>query len=510
MLKAAIYCRLSDAGPGHAENEAESIQNQKSLLLQYAVGHDMEVEQIYSDEDYSGTDRSRPAFRRMIADAEARRFDVILVKTLSRFTRSVEESELYLHRKFPEWGIRLVAVLDGTDTQDAAAHKSQQLNGLVNEWYLEELSANVQAALASKRQQGKYLASFALYGYGKDPNDRNHLLPNPDTAPIVQRIFALCLAGFGATNIALVLNAEGVPSPSAYKHACDPRYKAPVQARWSDIAVLGILHNPIYTGDMVQGRHKKISYKSDGVTRRPKEAWIVVTDTHAPLIDRETFARAQQVLAMRKNKTGYVPPHRPLARKVICGGCGTGMGASGRKDQLILRCLRNRRDPRLCSMNRIPLSDVEEIVLDRLQEHLAELLNVDRLTLAVCKDDPRRRRRCQQLHQKQQEQRRLEQEVRALYLRRIEDGLPPDDFAAASQRLSQRLSVVKSEVETLSHSSELTNSDELRQKMLPYLQADRLTREMADALIERVTIWPAEEGEGQAPGKRKIEISWKF
>ena len=145
--------------------------------------HDFEVEQMYVDDNYSGTDTTRPAFRQMIRDAEARRFDVILVKTQSRFTRDLEESELYLHRKFPEWGIRLVAVMDGVDTDAEGDLKKQQLNGLVNEWYLEELSANVQAALSTKRQQGKYLSAFALYGYEKDPTDHNHLIPNPETAP---------------------------------------------------------------------------------------------------------------------------------------------------------------------------------------------------------------------------------------------------------------------------------------------------------------------------------------
>ena len=215
MLKAAIYCRLSDAGPGAGDTPgSESIHNQKSLLLRYAVAHDFEVEQIYADDNYSGTDLTRPAFRQMIRDAEARRFDVILVKNQSRFTRDLGESELYLHRKFPEWGIRLIAVMDGVDTDAEGDLKKQQLNGLVNEWYLEELSANVQAALSTKRQQGKYLSSFALYGYEKDPVDHNHLLPNPETAPVVQRIFALHLAGYGAQRIAMVL-----PSGAARRSA---------------------------------------------------------------------------------------------------------------------------------------------------------------------------------------------------------------------------------------------------------------------------------------------------
>ena len=130
MLKAAIYCRLSDAGPGAGDTPgSESIHNQKSLLLRYAVTHGFEVEQIYADDNYSGTDHTRPAFRQMIRDAEARRFDVILVKNQSRFTRDLGESELYLHRKFPEWGIRLIAVMDGVDTDAEGGLKSSSSMG---------------------------------------------------------------------------------------------------------------------------------------------------------------------------------------------------------------------------------------------------------------------------------------------------------------------------------------------------------------------------------------------
>lgn len=279
--------------------------SQKSLLLRYAVVHDFEVEQMYVDDNYSGTDTTRPAFRQMIRDAEARRFDVILVKTQSRFTRDLEESELYLHRKFPEWGIRLVAVMDGVDTDAEGDLKKQQLNGLVNEWYLEELSANVQAALSTKRQQGKYLSAFALYGYEKDPADHNHLIPNPETAPVVQRIFALYLAGFGAQRIAMVLNAEGVLAPSAYKKACDARYKAPIQAQWSNTAIRNILKNPIYTGEMVQGRYKKASYKKSTMIRQPPDQWVLVPATHEPLISQETFARVQQAFLKRQTPLPY-------------------------------------------------------------------------------------------------------------------------------------------------------------------------------------------------------------
>lgn len=161
MEKAAIYVRLSEEDrTRQVGTSSESIQNQKSLLIQYAAEHHYEVYQIYTDEDYSGVDKMRPAFHQLLQDAESRRFSIILVKAQSRFTRDMEQAEAFLNRKLPEWGIRLISLVDGIDTDDDTNHKARQLNGLINEWYLEDLSANVRASLESKRQQGKYLSSL--------------------------------------------------------------------------------------------------------------------------------------------------------------------------------------------------------------------------------------------------------------------------------------------------------------------------------------------------------------
>ena len=141
----------------------------------------------------------------------------MLAKNQSRFTRDMELVERYLHGKFPEWGIRFIAVVDHVDTGDANSKKARQINGLVNEWYLEDLSRNVRSVLTHKRQSGKYIGSFALYGYAKDPADHNHLVPDPEAAAVVRRIFGMVLSGYGATRIAKALNEEGIPNPTLYK-----------------------------------------------------------------------------------------------------------------------------------------------------------------------------------------------------------------------------------------------------------------------------------------------------
>lgn len=509
MKKAAIYVRLSEEDRTRpAGTSSESIQNQKSLLIQYAVEHHYEVYKVYSDEDYSGIDKERPAFRQLLQDAEAHRFNIILVKTQSRFTRDMEQAEAFLNRRLPEWGIRLVSLVDGTDTDDDKNHKARQLNGLINEWYLEDLSANVRASLEIKRNQGKYLSSFALYGYLKDPENHNHIIKNPETAPVVQRIFSLYLAGFGTSQIAMVLNAEGVLSPSAYKQSHDVRYKAPVQAQWTNSTVRLILHNPIYTGDMVQGRYQKVSYKSTATKRLPKEKWKVVPDTHEPLVDHKSFERIQELMTQRCSQPDPRPVWRPLAKKVKCG-CGGGMMLSGSKDSWHMRCQRNSRDPRLCTPNRIPVPDLEAIVLDKLQQHLAELLDIDRLALFVQQGDKTSAKMRQTLHQTKHELTNLEQKIKALYLKRADGTLTIEEFNLQTKKLLQQKQLLEGKASQLSQKSALPDFEKTKQRLLPYLFADCLTKDMTDALIDHVTVWPLETN-GDAGKTRKIEITWKY
>ena len=177
-MKAAIYCRLSeeDRNKQSEDQDSNSIQNQKAMLLQYAMAQQWEVFSIYSDDDYTGSDRNRPEFQRLLRDAEQHKFDIVLCKTQSRFTRELELVEKYIHGLFPLWGIRFVSIVDNADTANKGNKKSRQINGLVNEWYLEDMSDNIRSVLTNRRKNGFHIGAFALYGYKKDPDQKGHLI----------------------------------------------------------------------------------------------------------------------------------------------------------------------------------------------------------------------------------------------------------------------------------------------------------------------------------------------
>jgi DNA invertase Pin-like site-specific DNA recombinase len=302
-MNCAIYCRLSkEDGTGA---ESESIQNQKSLLLRCAAERGWEVYDLYVDEDYSGVGVRRPAFERLLRDAEARRFGVVLCKTQSRFTRDMEEVERYIHKLFPLWGVRFVAVADNADSAVKGNKKARQIAGLVNEWYSEDLSENVRAVLDHKRREGLSIASFPLYGYRKGPV-KGSLEPDPEAAAVVRRIFAAALAGKTAYAIARELTAAGVPNPTGYKRRQGERFRPGAgedcSERWSKITVARILQNEMYTGVMVQGRRRKLSYKSQKIVEVPQEEWFVVAGTHPALVSRADFERVRALTEERKRK----------------------------------------------------------------------------------------------------------------------------------------------------------------------------------------------------------------
>ena len=196
--KVAIYCRLSeeDRNKQHETDDSNSIQNQKSMLIQYVLEQGWEVYNIYSDDDYTGSDRRRPEFNKLLNDAEHRKFDIILCKTQSRFTRELELVEKYIHGLFPIWGIRFISIVDNADTANKGNKKSRQINGLVNEWYLEDMSENIRSVLTARRKNGFHIGAFALYGYKKDPEQKGHLIIDEEASAVVKEDFTLFSVAF--------------------------------------------------------------------------------------------------------------------------------------------------------------------------------------------------------------------------------------------------------------------------------------------------------------------------
>jgi site-specific DNA recombinase len=521
MAKVAIYCRLSDEdrNKNSPSDDSESIQNQKNLLMKYAFDRGWEIYKIFSDDDYSGLDKDRPDFNLMIKDAEDKKFNIVLCKHQSRFTRDMELVEKFLHNKFLEWGIRFVTVVDGVDTSDKNNKKSRQINGLINEWYSEDISESVKSVFRLKQQQGKYIGSFAAYGYKKDPKDKNKLIVDEEAAETVRKIFAWYLNGYGTQQISHMLNDLNIPNPTKYKQLQGYNYINTSLKDdfgfWNKITVQRILKNQLYIGNMVQHVHEKLNYKSNKRVALPSSEWIIVENTHQPIIGKADFELVQERLKSNIRSTGMGQTHI-FAGKVRCMDCGnTLVTNSSQPGYKYLRCksYSMRTKDRLCSSHTIRLSILEDIITKKVKEYFSFLNDdsmVSRLSLnSSIKDKLKSLQK--QLNTVEREIRDREAALKSLYLDKVKGVISADQFtefnlifSKEKDDLLKKQHTLQSTIQEINDSSNDVNK--YKNIISKYKNFSKLNHAMVNELIQYIEV-----GEKDPKTKeQRIKIHWLF
>ncbi len=436
----AIYCRLSeeDRDKQHKIDDSRSIQNQKSMLLSYAETNHWKLYKIYSDDDYTGADRSRPAFNELMRDAEARKFQIVLCKSQSRFTRELELVEKILHYQFPLWGIRFIGLADNADTANKGNKKSRQINGLVNEWYLEDLSDNIKSVLTDRRRKGYHIGAFCAFGYQKDPAFKGHLIPDPEAAEIVHLIFELFSSGMGKSAIARYLNDAGIPNPTEYKRQKGIRINTPDSKRstmWQYFSIADILSNEVYIGNMVQGKYGSVSYKTHKNRPKPKEEWIRVEHTHAPIIEKELWDKTQTLIKNRA-KPGWNGQVGKFARKCRCMYCGYVMASRKAKGRHYLTCSTRKIKRDECPGGFISQEELEITILEELHKIMEEYLDLSEAEAQITINDEVKKRVDsirRQVVQYESKVSAAEKAIKMLYQDRVNEIISPEEFARLSQ-----------------------------------------------------------------------------
>ena len=236
IVRVVLYLRLSDEDRDKLTKEelSESIKNQEMMLRDYAEQQGWEIVGVYNDEDYSGSDRDRPNFNIMIGECEKGNVDVVLVKTQARFARDVELVEKYVHDKFLQWNVRFVTYIERIDNTKRETKKTSQITAMTDEWMLEDTSYNIRETFKKKREKGQFTGSFAPYGYMRDPENKNHLVPDPVVADVVARIFDEYVKGYGLEKIAKGLTSDNILSPLEYKMMNGSKLKLPIIKEYVD------------------------------------------------------------------------------------------------------------------------------------------------------------------------------------------------------------------------------------------------------------------------------------
>ena len=328
--QAAIYCRLSqDDG---SLGESGSIQTQKAILTQYCQEHHMEIVDCYCDDGWSGTNFDRPAFQRMIGDIEAGRVNTVIVKDLSRFGREYAQMGLYIEHYFEEKGVRFLSLAENIDSSQGLNNLVLPFTNVINSLYARQASEKTKAAHRARAKNGMFLGSRAPYGYQKDPNDRHHLIVDPEAAEVVKEIFRMFADGIGYVRMTKILRERNILNPQAYFNQNNPDYykhsdywRKPFD--WHATSVRAILNNPVYLGKLTFGKTKTKGFFDKRRVATEESDWIVVEHTHEPLVSQELWDTVHQMMKARRreNSSGHV---QPFAGLVKCAGCGSSLNAS--------------------------------------------------------------------------------------------------------------------------------------------------------------------------------------
>lgn len=379
------YIRLSkeDAQKAKKGDDSNSVINQGRLLDDYYNRHidEFESAEKYIDDGCTGTDTDRENFQRLLADIYARKINCVIVKDLSRLSRNYTDAGTLIENLFVQMNVRFISLAEGVDSYknpDSVSNIIVPITNVMNDQYCYQTSKKIRQVFDYKKRNGEFIGSYAPYGYIKDPNDKHALLVDEEAAEVVKQIFSMFVSGMTVRAIVNHLNDHGVLCPSLYKQSQGLKYHCPNgQARpmWSTITVSSMLKNPVYVGDMAQGRHRVKSYKIHKLAPVPEEQWIVVQNTHEPIIDRETFAKAKDLL---KRDTRTAPKQKQLylfSGFLRCADCGRAMSRIASKDLYVYyQCGTYKSlSKKACTMHSIKSTKLEAATLYAIQQqvHLA-------------------------------------------------------------------------------------------------------------------------------------------
>ena len=283
----ALYCRISLDDGG--DNESMSISNQKIMLRDFAEKNGMFQYEYYVDDGYTGRNFNRPAFQRMIADIEAGKIGCVITKDLSRLGRNYIEAGSYIEIFFPKHNVRYIAITDGVDSLTRQEMDITPFKNILNDMYSRDISKKVLAGRMTRSRQGKFCGGQPPLGLMRDPEDRGHLILDPETAPVIRKIYDLALNGWGCMRIAKQLMEDKVPITRVKGNtACDVNYYA-----WGSARISHILRNPFYKGAHLVCRTHQKGIRSNTYDIIPREDWEIIEGCHEAIVTPEEWEQVQ-------------------------------------------------------------------------------------------------------------------------------------------------------------------------------------------------------------------------
>jgi len=501
------YLRLSSEDGDKAESN--SITNQRELIGLYLKSRPdlMQVEE-YVDDGYSGTNFDRPAFKRMMDDVQRGKINCIIVKDLSRLGRNYIEMGRMLERVFPSLGVRFIAINDNYDNINSESDSDGIIvpfKNLLNDAYCRDISIKVRSQLDAKRRNGEYVGNYAAYGYKKDPENKNKLIIDEPAAKVVREIFQWKKEGMSAKWIAERLNERGVPTPLEYKKLNGCKYysgfkgKGKSKTRWRAVQIFRILDNEVYTGELVQKKRQKISYRIKKLRDVSPEKWIRVKSTHEAIISKEDFELVKNATKHNSWLSREKDCVRIFSGFARCADCGRNMlrrTSNTRKNRYIyLHCGTYQRGEG-CASHLIREDKLHDTVFSEIKEKIAQITElekeVDRLSRL-----PYSERRESELERQIMESEQNIEKYGALLKQSYEDTvngvITKEEYAEFKKMFAEKMDESKKQQIEATKKRELLEN--LSVEALPWIEqfkryqnAETLTRQMLIALVDYINV----------------------
>ena len=517
FYRVGLYIRLSESDEDKTyESESESIINQRNLLMDYVKMSGFTLVDEYVDDGFTGTNFDRPSFQRLLKDIESGRINCVITKDLSRLGRDYIQCGYYVEQYFSQKKIRYISILDQVDTfLESANNDIAPFKALFNDMTSKDTSKKIRSILKNKKEQGKFIGSKPCYGYMRDPLDKGHLIPDPEVAPIVKKIFKMAYSGTGVSDIVSYLNDNKILSPSMYKNTkSSTRQKVNV---WTISSVNKLLKNRIYTGDMVQNVQTKLNYKSQKKVALEKAFWIIVENTHEPLVSKAVFEAIQNAPA-RVRITHCNREKRLLENLLVCKECGNSLSVLYRKNKNYkdgkywsVNCNKYARDPKrhLCYPHFFPYDKLEEKIMSVIKttcQKYLDSLNIKELSEKVLQD------RVKEKNDRQKEKQQLLNEIEelkrksdALYDDKFNGIISVDTYTRMSTQTEKQISALNYKINEIDNEENQIKEDtkeiaKHEEQIKVLLNLDESNRELIKTLVKKIYI----------DKDRNIEIQYRF
>ena len=509
-IRVAKYIRLSREDGD--DRESESVENQRDIIDNYILGHEELIEAgEYVDDGYTGTNFNRPGFQKMLQDIEEEKIDCIITKDLSRFGRDHIDTGYYLERYLPANNIRYIAIGDNVDTIKPDGLQFLTFKLSFNDYYAQDISNKIKSVKQRKIEKGEYQAGISPYGYKKDTEIKNHLIPDEYSSQIIKEIFDMYVnKGMSTIKIADELNRREIEPPAVYlkiptymkKQSINPNGKYV----WLRAQIGKILRNEVYLGSVVGRKFQKVSHKIAKVRCTKKEEHIVLKNMHEPIIDMETWNKAQEKLNGYSKSRNRKYDH-PLKGLIYCGECGNKATLrcreEKRKNGTVWRatyfiCSKRNNYSGLCRCKQISATLIENTIKQELIKGIQKIDFTEKEIKQIYEEAERQARSKSNLLQEKLQKLQLtlknvENNIEEIYQDKINKVIQVEDFKIIYEKKQKErknflneIKKIKTELEENNKQSPKVDFKEIKQIAEEFLKMEQPNKMILEKLIERI------------------------